>query len=169
MLPTPRLRLRPWAEADRAAFRAMHADAEVMHDLGGAFDRARADAKFDRYTIAFTSNGHTRWAVTDLGDMFLGYAGMMVQGVDHPLGAHADIGWRFIRAAWGNGYASEAAQAALHDGFSRCGLREVFAYTAPDNARSQAVMTRLKLTRDPARDFTLVETGWRGLVWVARP
>jgi hypothetical protein len=48
---------------------------------------------------------------------------------------------------------------------------EVIAYTAPDNLRSQAVMTRLQLQRDPSRDFTAdydTIKAWRGLVWVAR-
>ena len=57
---------------------------------------------------------------------------------------------------------------ALDDAFGRAGLKEILAYTAADNARSQAVMSRLGLTRDPARDFTM-DNGWRGMVWVARP
>jgi RimJ/RimL family protein N-acetyltransferase len=46
----------------------------------------------------------------------------------------------------------------------------MLACTAPDNTRSQAVMARLRLRRDPARDFTLPRPGlpdWHGLVWVA--
>lgn len=89
---------------------------------------------------------------------------------DHPLGPHVEIGWRLVRWAWGNGYATEAAAATLKDAFDRAGLVEVLAYTAPDNVRSQAVMARLRLRRDPARDFTADYNGlrgWRGLVWVA--
>ncbi len=76
-----------------------------------------------------------------------------------------------MRNAWGRGYATEATQAALNDAFIRSGLDEVVAYTAPDNLRSQAVMTRLQLQRDPSRDFTANYEGigaWHGLVWVAR-
>jgi RimJ/RimL family protein N-acetyltransferase len=76
-----------------------------------------------------------------------------------------------VRSAWGHGYATEAARAALNDAFTRVGLAEVVAYTAPDNLRSQAVMSRLQLERDPSRDFTADYDGvkaWRGLVWVAR-
>jgi RimJ/RimL family protein N-acetyltransferase len=47
------------------------------------------------------------------------------------------------------------------------GLDEVIAYTAADNLRSQAVMTRLQMRRDPSRDFVMdyaANKGWRGLV-----
>lgn len=168
VIPTPRLTLCSWREADRDAFAAMHADADVMHDLGGVFDRARSDAKFERYKAAFDANGFCRWAIEDGTGTFLGYAGIMRQGFDHPLGVHVDIGWRLVRSAWGHGYATEAASAALKDSFTRVGLTEVFAYTSPDNIRSQAVMARLNMARDPSYDFTIPESGWRGLVWVAR-
>jgi len=79
------------------------------------------------------------------------------------------IGWRLVRSAWGQGYATEAARAALLDAFTRVGLTEVLAYTSSDNTRSQSVMTRLGLERTPARDFSAPYEGrmWHGLVWVA--
>jgi RimJ/RimL family protein N-acetyltransferase len=172
MIDTPRTRLRRWREADRAAFAALHAHAEVMLDQGGPISRAASDAKFDRYVAAFNRHGFCRWAVEDRDEEFLGYAGIMPSHTDHPLGPHFDIGWRLMRSAWGQGYATEAAGAALHDAFVRVGLKEIVAYTAPDNVRSQAVMVRLRLQRDPSRDFTADYDGigaWRGLVWVARP
>ena len=64
-----------------------------------------------------------------------------------------EIGWRLQRAAWGAGYASEAAAAALADGFGRIGLETIIAYTARDNLRSRAVMDRLGMVYDPVRDF----------------
>jgi len=100
----------------------------------------------------------------------LGYCGVMPGYPGHPLGTHHEIGWRLVRAAWGHGYATEAARAALADVFQRIGLLEVLAYTTAENARSQAVMARLALKRDPARDFVAVSDPvgeWRGLVWVA--
>jgi RimJ/RimL family protein N-acetyltransferase len=172
VIDTPRIRLRGWREADREALAAMHADPEVMLDYGGPISRAASDVKLDRYAAAFDCHGFCRWLVESRAEGFLGYAGVMPSPAAHPLGPHFEIGWRFTRGAWGRGYATEAARAALHDVFARALLREVLSYTAPDNFRSQAVMERLRLERDPARDFTADYDGiasWRGWVWVARP
>lgn len=88
---------------------------------------------------------------------------------------HSDRIWKLAGDSedvlGGCGYATEAAEAALADAFGRVGLTEVLAYTGPDNLRSQAVMTRLRLQRDPARDYTyeIALVVGAHLVWVARP
>jgi RimJ/RimL family protein N-acetyltransferase len=171
MVRTARLTLRRWREMDREAFAALNGHPGVARDLGGPLGRSQSDAKFDRYVATFERHGFCRWVLEDSQQRFLGYAGVMPSPPDHPLGPHAEIGWRLVRSAWGQGYATEAAAAALLDAFTRIGLGEVLAYTSDDNARSQAVMRRLGLQRDPARDFSHVYDGrpWHGLVWVARP
>ena len=125
-----------------------------MRDYGGPISRTASDAKLDRYASAFRQHGLCRWALERREGDFLGYVGVMPSDPAHPLGTHFDIGWRIVRNAWGQGFATEAARAALHDAFVRAGLREVLACTAPDNLRSRAVMKRLGLARDPLRDFT---------------
>jgi RimJ/RimL family protein N-acetyltransferase len=150
----------------------MHADPEVMLDYGGPISRMTSDAKLHRYMAAYRQHAFCRWAVENHEGAFLGYAGIMPSRPGHPIGSHIEIGWRLVRHAWGQGYATEAARAALDDAFTRIGVAEVIAYTAPDNLRSQAVMARLRLQRDPSRDFTADYDGvgaWRGLVWVGRP
>jgi hypothetical protein len=67
------------------------------------------------------------------------------------------------------GYSRSARRADI-DSFIRVGLSEVVAYTAPDNLRSQTVMTRLQMQRDPSRDFMADYDSikyWRRLVWAA--
>jgi RimJ/RimL family protein N-acetyltransferase len=171
LIETPRIKLRPWRESDRSVFAALHADREVMHDAGGPIDRSQSDAKLDRYAAAFERHGFTRWAMESHDSEFLGYTGIMPSRPEHPLGDHVDIGWRLVRGAWGQGYATEAATAALQDAFTRCGLAEVIACTTADNGRSQAVMARLGLRREPARDFRdhYGPREWHLLVWVASP
>ncbi len=63
------------------------------------------------------------------------------------------MGWRLSRESWGHGYATEGARAALAYGFGPAGLDEIVSMTTRTNERSQAVMRRLGMTRDPADDF----------------
>jgi RimJ/RimL family protein N-acetyltransferase len=150
----------------------MHADEEVSADLGGPLDRPTSDSKFDRYRKSFIETGVSRWAVEDHRGYFLGYSGVMLRGDPaHPLGVHYEIGCRFLRRAWGKGYASESAQAALSDALNRSDIREILSYTSAENIRSQAVMRRLNLKRDMSRDFSALYDGvglWRGLVWTTK-
>ncbi len=169
MIHTPRLVLQNWLDRHLPDFASMHADPVVMKDLGGPIGLEESRAKFERYRQAERSQGIARWAVETKQGEFIGYAGIMLRpDAEHPLGPHAEIGWRFAREAWGRGYATESAQAALSHAMMDNGVAEILSYTSPDNIRSQAVMGRLGLVRDPSRDFRLVtEAGktWKGLVW----
>jgi RimJ/RimL family protein N-acetyltransferase len=168
VIETPRLRLHRWDDRHREAFATMHADPEVMADYGGAINRSASSEKFERYVAAQRDHGISGWAVENLDGAFLGYAGVMPRlSKDRPLGVHFEVGWRFV--CLGHGYATESAKAALWHAVHHVGLAEILAYTSPDNERSQAVMARLNLVRDPTRDFvTLTPSGeqWQGLVWV---
>ena len=164
------IQLQRWSEELRDVFAALHSNPLVMADLGGPFDRAASDEKFDRYRDAWTINGISRWAVTDPTEGFLGYAGVMRRADPaHPLGTHYEIGWRFRPDAWGRGYATESAHQALRHAWTILEVAEIVSYTAADNQRSQAVMGRLGLKRHRARDFTAryPRGDWSGLVWVA--
>jgi RimJ/RimL family protein N-acetyltransferase len=171
MIETPRLRLHRWNDHHREAFAMMHADPQVMADLGGPINRSESREKFERYVAAQRDHGVSRWAVENMDGTFLGYAGVMPRlSKDHPLGAHFEAGWRFVRDAWGHGYATESAKAALRHAVHETGLSEIISYTSLDNERSRAVMARLHLVRDPARDFVMLTPSgeqWQGLVWVA--
>jgi RimJ/RimL family protein N-acetyltransferase len=170
MIETPRLRLHKWDDRHREPFAAMHANPEVMADYGGPFNRSESNEKFERYVAAQRDHRVSRWAVENLDGAFLGYAGVMTRlSKDHPLGAHFEVGWRFLRNVWGHGYATESTKAALRHAVHHVGLSEVLSYTSPDNERSQAIMAKLNFVRDPARDFVrLTPSGeqWQGLVWV---
>ncbi|GJF30598.1 N-acetyltransferase [Kitasatospora sp. NE20-6] len=153
VLRTARLTLRPWQDSDLAPWAAMNADPEVRRHLGPVLTRAQADASVAAFRAEFAARGYGWWAVeTTATGTFIGFAGL--DDVDPGLPfAGVEIGWRLAREAWGHGYATEAARTCLDFGFEDLGLPEVLAVTTVANHRSQAVMQRLGMTRDPADDF----------------
>ncbi|WP_202367949.1 GNAT family N-acetyltransferase [Mesorhizobium sp. L-2-11] len=173
MIETAHPRLQYWRDDHRFAFAEMHTDPEVMADLGGPVDEAESKLKFDRYCVAQREYGVGRWAAESLDGVFLGYAGVMPRMAgDHPLGPHFEVGWRFKRKAWGSCYATESAGAALIHAVGVAGITGIVSYTSTHNLRSQAVMKRLGLVRQPALDFAFpVENGqeWSALVWSVPP
>ena len=167
MIKTARLTLSAWTEAERAPFVAMCADPEVMHDYPAPEDAATASARFDRYAAALARDGIGKWALRRKDDgAFLGLCGVSPIWPTLAPAPGLEIGWRMVRAAWGHGYATEAALAALAEVFARTDAEEVISFTLPTNTRSLAVMARLGLDRDASRDFTY-ETGLPAVVFVA--
>jgi RimJ/RimL family protein N-acetyltransferase len=160
VIETPRLILRRWKDSDRPAFAAICADPEVMQWLGGVLTPEQAGQRIDRVEATFEALGYGRFLVERKSDgAFLGWCGVMPchESVT-PIAGQPEIGWRLVTTAWGEGYATEAARAALDDAFARVGLAEVLAYTSKANLRSQAVMQRLGLSREPQRDFHFPNT-----------
>jgi RimJ/RimL family protein N-acetyltransferase len=166
-IESARLTLSPWTEAERGPFVAMCADPEVMHDYQAPDDATAANARFDRYAAAQARDGFGKWALRTRSEgAFLGFCGVSPIWPTLAAAPGLEIGWRMARAAWGHGYATEAARAALADVFARTDAAEVISFTLPTNTRSLAVMARLGLTRDASRDF-FYETGLPAVVFVA--
>ena len=154
MIETERLILRRWRAADRAPYAAMMADPEVGYWLGATLSEAEALAQINRFESEFDPTGKGFWAIERKADgAFLGAAALVTVIEAMPPAPATEIGWRLARAAWGCGYATEAARALLAHGFEKLGLTEIIAFTAETNLRSQAVMGRLGMARDAARDF----------------
>jgi ribosomal-protein-alanine N-acetyltransferase len=152
MLETERLSLRRWRESDREPFAALNADPEVMEHFPALLSRDESDALVGRIEEGFEERGFGLWAVEAEGT-FIGFTGLTVPRFTAGFTPCVEIGWRLARRAWGYGYATEAATAALGDAFGRLGLEEVVSFTAVQNLRSQAVMRRIGMSRDLAGDF----------------
>ena len=153
-LHTKRCVLRQWKDADFAPWAALNADAEVRRHFPSVLDAEQAAAEAGRCRDAIAQRGWGMWALEIPGAFgFAGFVGLNVPHYDAPFVPAVEVGWRLARAAWGQGYASEAAQAALEFAFTRLGLREVVAITVPTNAPSRRVMQRLGMVRDTDADF----------------
>jgi RimJ/RimL family protein N-acetyltransferase len=153
-LRTERLWLRRWSDADRVPFAALNADPEVMEFLPAPLTRAESDDMVDRIEARFDESGLSLFAVEVVASgEFIGFVGLWPATFEASFTPAVEVGWRLARSAWGHGYATEAARASLDDGFERVGLTDIVSFTAVINERSQRVMQRLGMTRDPADDF----------------
>lgn len=153
-LRTPRTRLRAWRDSDMAALVAMNADAEVMRHFPATLDASQSLELAERIKDHFAREGFGLW-VLEIPDVmeFAGFVGLLRVSFSAPFTPAVEIGWRLVRTAWGHGYASEAAQAALGYAFNMEQLEEVVSFTVPDNHRSQAVMQRIGMHCDRSDDF----------------
>ena len=147
---TGRLILRGFTDADREPFAAMNGDPVVMEHYPSTLNRAASDALLDRIRDRWAADGHGLWAVERRSDgQLLGFTGLArLAWIDQP-----EVGWRYVPSAWGHGYATEAAEAALRFGFETLAVPEIVSVTTIGNERSQRVMRRLGMHRDPADDF----------------
>ena len=102
-----------------------------------------------------------RWEKNDLGPFvverrsdgrFLGRAGILVWDTrtwslaaasDAGPYAQPEIGWALVQAAWGNGYATEAARTVREWAREQRGIGRLVSLIAPGNVASQRVAQRL--------------------------
>lgn len=153
-LSTSRLLLRRWRDGDLEPWAAMNADPEVMEHFPSTLTREKADALAELLAGRLTDNGYGLWAVEVVATgEFIGFTGLNDVTFDAPFTPAIEVGWRLARSAWGHGYATEAARAALEFAFTTLGRQEVVSFTATSNLRSMAVMERLGMVRDPDGDF----------------
>jgi RimJ/RimL family protein N-acetyltransferase len=125
------------------AFAEQNADPIVMRFLDGVLSREQSDAYVDRAEAHLTDHGFCKWAVEAPGvSPFVGAVGFQASFTPA-----VEVAWRLNRQYWGRGYATEAAQAAIDDGFGRIGLSFIVAMTVLGNSPSMRVMERLGMTR----------------------
>ncbi|MEU5614903.1 GNAT family N-acetyltransferase [Streptomyces sparsogenes] len=152
-LRTDRLVLRAWRESDLAPWAALNADPEVREHFPDVLTREQSDASVARFQADLERRGWGWWAVeVRATGEFIGFTGLDPVDEDMPF-TGVEVGWRLARPHWGHGYATEAALAAVDHGFEALRLPEILAVTTATNLRSQAVMRRIGMTRDPADDF----------------
>jgi len=96
----------------------------------------------------YIDSGIGRWAIVDKStNQFIGWTGFkLVNYIMNNRTNYYDLGYRLIRKYWGQGYATETAQASLHYGFETLNLDEIIATVHCENAASNAVVGKLGFT-----------------------
>jgi [ribosomal protein S5]-alanine N-acetyltransferase len=147
---TERLILREIHPIDVDGFFELDSDPEVHRYLGNTPVQNKeqiVDAiQFIRQQ--YTDNGIGRWAVIyKKSNEFIGWAGLKL--ITEPINNHInfyDVGYRLIRRYWGQGIATEAANASLAYAFDTLHTKEVYAHADCQNAGSNRVLTKSGLT-----------------------
>ena len=149
-LATARLRLRPRGLADLEANLAMDLDPEVHRHIvlrGPPDPEAHRAELRERITSGWPVQG-ALWVVEwRERPGFLGWCGLI------PLedSGLIEIGYRYVRAAWGQGVATEAAHAVLRHGFDILGFDQIVAVARRENRGSRRVLEKLGLRYEGVR------------------
>ena len=140
ILETPRLRLVTWEPDDAGLIQALHSSIETTRYLSGAapWSRERAQERLQTWFAEAERDGTTKYKLLARADgAFIGRAGFSL------LGDAYELGYSLRHEAWGKGYATEIA-GALANWFFETGFSDRFiAFTHPDNAASQRVLTKI--------------------------
>jgi RimJ/RimL family protein N-acetyltransferase len=106
----------------------------------------------DKIETLFRDHGFGLWAAELRCDgAFIGFVGFDIPSYEAPYSE--ELGWRLAVEHWGQGLATEGAQAVVGYAFQTLGFREIVATTVPANTRSRRVMEKLGMTHDSANGF----------------
>jgi len=158
-IETPRLRLRPWIEDDFEPCVAMCADPRVMEFSPSIFSREETEAMWKRIHDHFAHYGFGPWAM-EVDGKFAGSMGLnWITRFETHFTPCVNIGYRLRPEFWGRGLATEGGRAALRYGFECLELREIIAFTIPENKRARRVLEKLGLLFSEEFDHPLIAEG----------
>lgn len=148
-LETPRLVLRRWRADDVAAMAAINADPEVMRWIGGGSttDEPGTRTGIEWCEKEWDQHGFGLFAVEVRKSAELaGFAGLSIPAFLPEVMPAVEIGWRLGRPFWGQGIATEAAQAALRFGLVDCELERIVSIAQVGNRASTRIMEKLGMS-----------------------
>ncbi|AQS65735.1 GNAT family N-acetyltransferase [Streptomyces pactum] len=164
---TPRLVLRRWLDDDLAPLSEIQADPVVMRGIGDGRPRSPEQTAEDieAWEEGWDEEGFGMFAVELLGSGELaGAVGLSVADAPTEVAGQVAVGWRLGRVFWGQGYASEAAHAALEFALQDRGLDRVVAVFRTGDSASANVVDKLGMeaegvTQHPVHGYDLAVYG----------
>lgn len=141
IVETDRLRFRPITPADAEAMVELNSDFEVVQYTGDvAFESVEAAREFlaERLEVYHKyKRGRLIAELKSTGEI-IGWAGLKYM----PEEDVTDVGYRFYKKFWGNGYATESAKAFIDHGFNALGLDRIVAHARKENVASLRVLEK---------------------------
>lgn len=141
LIETSRLLIRTFTINDAGLIYELNKNPEVTRYTGDPITSIEHAAEVLEKTILpqYALYNHGRWAVHIKQDLtFIGWCGLKFR----PERNEVDLGYRFLPAYWGTGYATEAAFATLKYGFEQLHLPRIFAAAELGNKDSWRVLEK---------------------------
>ncbi|MFM6926376.1 MAG: GNAT family N-acetyltransferase; N-acetyltransferase [Ferruginibacter sp.] len=142
VLQTPRLILRQFTVADAPLILSLNSDPEIVKYVHEPTLKTLEHAQEILHNIILPQyqNNLGRWAIHTKHDMdFIGWCGLKYR----PELDEIDLGYRLVQKAWGQGYATEAAQASLQHGFTELNLKLITGRAHIKNLASVKVLEKI--------------------------
>jgi ribosomal-protein-alanine N-acetyltransferase len=145
ILQTQRLSLREFELENLDALATILCDRETMRYYPAPFDRADVKDWIERNRARYTKDGFGLWAMIlkSTGEL-IGDCGLVRQSVDGL--DEIEIGYHVRRDLWGQGFATEAAQACREYGFANLGVDRLISLIRPENLASCRVAEKNGMT-----------------------
>jgi RimJ/RimL family protein N-acetyltransferase len=140
-LETERTVLRPFIIEDGISLFNLNQDPDVLKYTGDVpFHSLEEANNFIKQYIKTQAPGLGRWAVIHkTTDQILGWCGLKY----NPDLNEYDLGFRFFKTYWGQGFATEASRACLDYGFQHLDLPAIVGRTMEQNAASICVLQKI--------------------------
>ena len=144
---SPRLSFREFVDGDLPELAALLADPEVMrYSWRGPQDLESSKMVLAGFQRVYREHGFGKWALhlRETGE-FVGYSGLEPCRPEAPAGF--ELGYRLAPKFWGQGLASEAAEAIVRHIFATSQLKQLFAFLEPANGASVRVLEKAGFRR----------------------
>lgn len=141
VIETERLILRTFTEDDGSLIYELNKDPDVTEYTGDPVrDIEHARQILEQVILPqYALYNHGRWAVHVKSDFeFIGWCGLKARTERNEI----DLGYRFMKSAWGKGFATEAAFACLKYGFEKLNLPRIVGRAMPQNIASLKVLEK---------------------------
>ena len=145
ILETDRLILRVGTLSDAPSMLALNADPEVVRYTGDVALKDMMEAQGivrDRLLPQWNLYKMGRFSVCLRDGTYIGWCGLRFSPEENEV----DLGYRFFRKYWGQGFATEASKVCLDYGFNTLGLQMIKAEAMPENIPSIKVLQKLGMT-----------------------
>ena len=155
-LETQRLILREFQLEDSSQLAPILANPQVMKfSPTGILSVEQTLIKVNSLINSYKKHGWGKWAIIHKeGHKLIGYCGLAVEQVDNV--NEPEIGYRLAPEFWGKGLATEAASAAVQQGFEKFKLPYILGIVDPANTASLKVLEKLGMRYERKTIFSSI-------------